>query len=109
MTHPLDPGAPLRHPDGSDYSETERQAFFEQVEKSVRESYKNERAAFYSQQLCLGEQLDLLWHELNDTGAIAKDGAWFNAIKAVKEAHPKDNSAYQKAVADATELRKRYS
>ena len=37
----------------------------------------------------LGEQLDMLWHELNNSGSISTDGAWFNAIKEVKDVNPK--------------------
>ena len=36
------------------------------------------------------DQLDMLWHELNTNGSISADGAWFNAIKDVKDAHPKE-------------------
>lgn len=105
MSHPLDPGAPLRHADGSEYSEAERQTFFENVEQRVRNAYQDERANHYIARLTVGAQLDMLWHELDQAGVISKDGAWFNAIKAVKEAHPKDDSAYQKAVADVAALK----
>jgi len=37
----------------------------------------------------LGEQLDMLWHELNASGSISTDGTWFNTIKDVKETNPK--------------------
>ena len=37
----------------------------------------------------ISEQLDMLWHELNTNGSITAEGEWFNAIKQVKEAHPK--------------------
>jgi hypothetical protein len=37
----------------------------------------------------LGNQLDMLWHELNTSGSISADGTWFNAIKTVKDEHPK--------------------
>lgn len=36
-----------------------------------------------------GEQLDMLFKELRDTGTISKDGAWFKSIQAVKAAIPK--------------------
>jgi hypothetical protein len=36
------------------------------------------------------DQLDMLWHELNTSGSISADGAWFSSIKAVKDAHPKE-------------------
>ena len=35
------------------------------------------------------DQLDMLWHELNASGSISADGTWFNAIKTVKDEHPK--------------------
>jgi hypothetical protein len=37
----------------------------------------------------ISNQLDMLWHELNASGSISSDGTWFNAIKTVKDAHPK--------------------
>lgn len=107
MTHPLDPGAPLRHPNGTLYSEEERMAFFADAEERFRSAHRNARNAIYTSALTVGDQLDLLWQELNSTGTISKDGAWFNAVKAVKEAHPKDDSAYQKAVADVAAIRQR--
>ena len=105
MSHPLDPGAPLRHADGSEYSEAERQAFFENVEQRVRNAHQDQRANHYVALLTVGAQLDMLWHELDQAGVISKDGAWFNAIKAFKEAYPKDDSAYQKAVANVAALK----
>ena len=105
MTHPLDPGAPLRHTDGTDFSVAERQAFFENVERKVRLYYRDNRLNHFGQMLSVGDQLDLIWHEINTTGTVSKDGAWFNAVKAAKDAHPKDDSAYQKAVADVAAIR----
>jgi hypothetical protein len=37
----------------------------------------------------MGDQLDMLWHELNASGSISTDGTWFNAIKEVKDTNPK--------------------
>ena len=48
--------------------------------------YNVKRAQSYPQ---LGEQLDMLWHELNTNGSISASGEWFNAIKEVKDTHPK--------------------
>ena len=39
--------------------------------------------------LSLGDQLDLLFHELEDTGTITKNGAWANHVRKVKLDHPK--------------------
>ncbi len=36
----------------------------------------------------LGEQLDLLFHDI-ENGTVSKDGAFFKAIKAVKDKYPK--------------------
>jgi septation ring formation regulator EzrA len=47
------------------------------------------RTNHYGQSLSVGEQLDMLWHELDTTGSITKDGEWFNAIKMVKTDNPK--------------------
>lgn len=38
----------------------------------------------------VGEQLDMLWHELNNTGTISVDGEWFSHVKEVKESLPKE-------------------
>lgn len=37
----------------------------------------------------IGDQLDMLFHELETDGSISVDGEWSEAIKEVKEAHPK--------------------
>ena len=48
--------------------------------------YNVKRIQHYPQ---LGEQLDMLWHELNTKGTISDSGEWFNAIKEVKDTYPK--------------------
>ena len=45
----------------------------------------NKRAREYKE---LKEQLDLLWHDIDD-GKLDKNGSWYKAIKAVKDANPK--------------------
>ena len=35
------------------------------------------------------EQLDMLWHELNNSGSITTDGNWYQSIQQVKQQHPK--------------------
>jgi hypothetical protein len=37
----------------------------------------------------LGEQLDMLWHELNTSGSISTNGSWFQSINEVKTQFPK--------------------
>jgi len=36
-----------------------------------------------------GDQMDMLWKEIRDTGTISADGEWFQSILAVKEGIPK--------------------
>ena len=38
----------------------------------------------------LGEQFDLLFKDI-DSGKVSKDGGFYKAIKAVKDAHPKSS------------------
>lgn len=105
MTHPLDPGAPLRHADGTDFSDAERQAFFENVEQRVRNRYRDDRSNTFNEQLSFGDQLDMLWHEVNLTGTVSNTGTWFNAVKAVKESYPKDDAAYNLAMQQVEAMR----
>lgn len=35
------------------------------------------------------EQLDMIWHEINERGSISTDGEWFQSLKNVKENYPK--------------------
>ena len=37
----------------------------------------------------IGNQLDMLWHELNNSGSLSTGGEWFNSIKEVKDNNPK--------------------
>lgn len=37
----------------------------------------------------LQNQLDMLWHELNQSGSLSTNGEWFNQIKSIKEEFPK--------------------
>ena len=45
----------------------------------------NKRELGYSK---IGDQLDKLWHDIDD-GKLDKNGSWYKAIKAVKDANPK--------------------
>lgn len=38
------------------------------------------------------EQLDMIWHEVNNNGSVSTEGEWFKSIKSVKEQHPKPNN-----------------
>lgn len=37
----------------------------------------------------IGSQLDMLWHELNQSGSLSTDGNWFQSIQQVKQQYPK--------------------
>ena len=37
----------------------------------------------------IGNQLDMLWHELNTSGSISTDGSWFQSIQEIKQQYPK--------------------
>ena len=37
----------------------------------------------------IANQLDMLWHELNQSGSLSTNGGWFNTIKEVKDNNPK--------------------
>jgi hypothetical protein len=41
----------------------------------------------------LGNQLDMLWHELNTSGNISTTGTWFQHIASAKANIPKDDPA----------------
>ena len=45
----------------------------------------NNRREMYSP---IGEQLDMLYHELSSTGTISNTGEWFTKIKEVKDTIP---------------------
>jgi hypothetical protein len=37
----------------------------------------------------LQEQLDMLWHELNENGTLSNTGEWFTTIDGIKKRYPK--------------------
>ena len=56
-------------------------------EEPVKE-YENDRMMKYPS---IGEQLDMLWHAIDaDADLKVKFSTFYNAIKAVKDAHPKE-------------------
>ena len=48
--------------------------------------YINKRAAGY---LPIEEQLDMIWHELKETGTLSTTGTWYTFNASVKEQNPK--------------------
>jgi hypothetical protein len=57
------------------------------IEKQFSVSIETERRVAYKD---IGEQLDMIWHELENSGSISNTGEWFTHIKNVKESFPKD-------------------
>lgn len=51
-----------------------------------QQTYADKRRSEYP---VIGNQLDMLWHELNNSGSLSTDGEWFNTIQQVKENNPK--------------------
>jgi hypothetical protein len=49
-------------------------------------TYVEFRRAEYSS---VGDQLDMLFHEIKDTGSISATGTWATMIQGVKDANPK--------------------
>jgi len=48
--------------------------------------YKEKRKKSYPS---LGDQLDMLYHELTSNGSISTNGEWYQAIMSIKETYPK--------------------
>jgi hypothetical protein len=66
--------------------EKEEEAFVEEV---VGHVVAKQHYAVVRKYPDMKEQLDMLWHELNTSGSISDSGSWFNAIKNIKDQHPK--------------------
>ena len=49
--------------------------------------YQKKRSFQYPR---ITDQLDMLWHEINNNGSLSNEGEWFNRIKSVKEDNPKN-------------------
>ena len=60
------------------------QAKLKELEKQYADN-KYQRDRMYPE---LGQQFDNLWHDINE-GKLDKNGGFYKAIKAVKDAHPK--------------------
>ena len=58
--------------------------------ESTVQAYTNANAYKTQRQYpSLGDQLDMLWHAI-DNGTLNKTSDFYTAIKAVKDAHPKE-------------------
>ena len=87
MIHTLDNGDLLLSPiDGTPLTENQRYGFYVGLAEHYATQYQRDRQQIYPS---LGNQLDMLWHELNVSGSLTSNGEWFNKIKEVKENNPK--------------------
>lgn len=84
--HELDDDTPLNMPDGTPYTEEQRYGFFVGLAHHYANQYKWDRATAYPK---VTDQLDMLWHMMDDETLPGKGSDWYNAILAVKNAHPK--------------------
>ena len=86
MKHELDDDSILKLPDGTPYTEDQRYGFYVGLAEHYATQYQRDRQQIYPS---LGNQLDMLWHELNTSGSISTDGNWFQSIQQVKQQFPK--------------------
>ena len=87
MIHELDNGEQLLIPvDGTPLTEDQRYGFYVGLAEHYATQYQRDRQQIYPS---LGNQLDMLWHELNVSGSLTSNVEWFNKIKEVKENNPK--------------------
>lgn len=87
MIHTLDNGDPLLSPiDGTPLTEDQRYGFYVGLKEWQDTQYQRDRQQIFPS---IGNQLDMLWHELSQSGSLSTNGEWFNVIKTVKDIHPK--------------------
>ena len=87
MIHELDNGEPLLSPiDGTPLTEEQRYGFYLGLKEWQDTQYQRDRQQIYP---TLGNQLDMLWHELNVSGSLTSNGNWFQSIQEVKQQYPK--------------------
>jgi hypothetical protein len=86
MKHELDDDSILELPDGSPYTEDQRYGFYVGLAEHYATQYQRDRQQIYPS---LGNQLDMLWHELNVSGSLTSNGEWYQSIQQVKQQYPK--------------------
>lgn len=64
--------------------ETKKQELIDAYNANI---YQKKRSFQYPR---IADQLDMLWHEINNNGSLSNEGEWFNRIKSVKEDNPKN-------------------
>ena len=86
MKHELDDNTILTLPDGTPYTEEQRYGFYIGLAEHCATQYQRDRQQIYP---TLGNQLDMLWHELNQSGSLSTNGEWFQSIQSIKDTFPK--------------------
>jgi hypothetical protein len=87
MIHTLDNGDPLLSPiDGTPLTEDQRYGFYLGLQEWNDTQYQRDRQQNYP---TIGNQLDMLWHELNTSGSLSTNGNWFQSIQEVKQQYIK--------------------
>jgi hypothetical protein len=87
MIHTLDNGDPLLSPiDGTPLTEDQRYGFYLGLQEWNDTQYQRDRQQNYP---TIGNQLDMLWHELNTSGSLSTNGNWFQLIQEVKQQYIK--------------------
>lgn len=86
MKHELDDNTILTLPDGTLYTEEQRYGFYIGLAEHYATQYQRDRQQIYP---TIGNQLDMLWHELNQSGSLSTNGEWFQSIQSVKDEFPK--------------------
>jgi hypothetical protein len=84
--HELDDDTPLIHADGNPYTPEQRYGFFVGLANHLANQYKWDRASQYPR---IEEQLDMLWHMMDDETIPGKNSEWYSVILAVKQNYPK--------------------
>lgn len=86
LIHELDDGTSLTMPDGTPYTPDQRYGFYVGLANHIANQYKWDRINVYPK---ISDQLDMLWHMMDDETIPGKGSEWYNAILAVKQQYPK--------------------
>lgn len=72
--------------DAPDYYYHQQSHSIRKKEKTKEDSYEVSRRFEYES---LSNQLDMLWHDIDNDLIPGKDSTWYNHIKSVKDKYPK--------------------
>ena len=77
-----------------DKSKDDLHGQYEAWKSQDQKKYRLKNYRFHRENACpqIRDQLDMIWHELDETGTLSKGNEWFLACKSVKERFPKPNA-----------------